>query len=92
LSAGGFIGSVSPAHAVAHTPPPGCKVEQGYYYGIAQCAYSSYQYRALVRCSDGSWRTGPWINGPSPVWSFATCQTSGKPWIVATDAWVDVPG
>ncbi len=89
LTIGGFIGTASTAHAVVHPTPPGCDSFHTLYVGLAQCASSGHVYQALVRCSDGTYRTGPWLRGPSPVWSpSGSCYTGRNTWV--TDVWVNV--
>lgn len=92
LATGGLISVASPASAGVHTPPPGCRAEMTWYVGSVQCAYGgSYAFQALVRCSDGTYRTGRWLTGPSPWWSQASCY-NGTPNITATDVWVNLGG
>jgi len=89
LITGGLVGIASPAAAGVHTPPDGCAAEMTWYVGSVQCAYGSYAFQALVRCSDGTYRTGPWMEGPSPWWSQASCYNN-TPNLTATDVWVNV--
>lgn len=90
LAAGVLIGVAGPASAAVHPAPPGCMAQMTWYVGLAQCSSGAYAFQALVRCSDGTYLTGPWINGPSPVWSQTpSCYAPGR-W--ATDVWVNTAG
>ncbi|MEJ1112247.1 MULTISPECIES: hypothetical protein [unclassified Kribbella] len=92
LSAG--LLTTSPAFArvdtVVHPAPDGCDVTTTGYVGSAQCAFASTAFQVVVRCSDGSYRNGPWITGPSPKWSNASCYNNA-PEPYATDVWINLP-
>ncbi|MFG3421656.1 hypothetical protein ACIBTZ_20420 [Micromonospora sp. NPDC049460] len=85
MAVGGLVGVASPASAGVHQPPAGCFAEMGWYYGIARCNYGMPAFQVLVRCNDGTYRTGPWLQ-PGPTWSQANCNHPR--W--ATDVWVNL--
>ena len=93
LTAGGLVAAVAtPASAdtVLHPVPEGCKLSTTGYVGSAQCAYSRYTFQVVVRCSDGSYRNGQWMTGPSPYYASASCyQNAPQPY--ATDVWINLP-
>ncbi len=93
LTAGGLVAAVAtPASAdtILHPAPEGCKLTTTGFVGSAQCAYSRVTFQVVVRCSDGTYRNGGWMTGPSPYYSSASCyQNAPQPY--ATDVWINVP-